>query len=136
MKNGAHKSRWCCDPSPTVKRAELHFSTETCLTQKTALCHLVSLMLRLCLSGGLKIQPSVINDEAEETKLKQKLKKGEREAENRLFNQIQSTLCALVFMEFNFEPSGHTRFSQSMKVHNDSEMSAESQEAAFCLAFL
>lgn len=60
-KNGKHKSPRCCDPSPTVTRAELQIGAETCLKLTTALCRLVSLMLRIFLSGGLKFQPSVVN---------------------------------------------------------------------------
>lgn len=63
-------------------------------------------------------------DKAVETKLKLKPNEGINRK-----NQIQSTFFAFIVMEFDCEPSGHRRTSQSMKEHNDSEMSAEAVQS-------
>lgn len=115
VKNGEHKSPpWC-----GLRDLKLYIWGETCLTLRTSLCRPVGFMMRISLSGGTKCQSWVINDgQGSWNKMKVQTE-----------NVIRYRALSFIVMEFDCEPSGHRRTSQYMKVHNDSEMSAEAVQS-------
>lgn len=114
-------------------------SEERPVWHRWALCCLVSFLLRIFLSGGQKFQPSEIDDGqggGNQTETETKWRWMRNSEQQRCFVITEFSVryravCVLLCSwnpNFNCEASGHRRFSQSMKVHNDSEISAESRE--------